>query len=309
MDTERCREFVVLAQTCNYLHASDQLFISQSSLSKHIKRLERELGVELFKRTTRRVQLTEHGRVFLPFARKLAAIAHDTEVALADATDNECHVLDIGSIPVMVPYGITALMHSFERVHPNVRLHITEGEANKLKGMLRKGSLDLAFVREWDGDVRLDDGDEEFAVSDYAQDQLAAVLPAGHPFASRPTVRLSDLANEEFLLLPQGTVMDALITDACAVEGFVPEVRYRGTRAENIIDLVGRGMGVSLLMRTPAAFLACTAVSIVDLEQPIVSKIKLYRIRDRDPSPEAMGFLEYLPIAGMLSGGSASPSR
>jgi len=190
-----------------------------------------------------------------------------------------------------------------------VRLRITEGEANKLKGMLRKGSLDLAFVREWDGDVRLDDGDEEFAVSDYAQDQLAAVLPAGHPFASRPTVRLSDLANEEFLLLPQGTVMDALITDACAVEGFVPEVRYRGTRAENIIDLVGRGMGVSLLMRTPAAFLACTAVSIVDLEQPIVSKIKLYRIRDRDPSPEAMGFLEYLPIAGMLSGGSASPSR
>lgn len=89
----------------------------------------------------------------------------------------------------------------------------------------------------------------------------------------------------------------------------MPEVRYRGTRAENIIDLVGRGMGVSLLMRTPAAFLACTAVSIVDLEQPIVSKIKLYRIRDRDPSPEAMGFLEYLPIAGMLSGGSASPSR
>ena len=157
MDTERCREFVVLAQTCNYLQAADQLFISQSSLSKHIKALERELGVELFNRTTRRVQLTEHGRVFLPFARKLAATAHDAEVAMANATDNERRIVDIGSIPVMVPYGITEVVHCFERDHPNVRLRMTEGEADYLKDLLRKRKLDLAFIREWDGSVGLED--------------------------------------------------------------------------------------------------------------------------------------------------------
>lgn len=296
MDTERCREFVVLAQTCNYLQAADQLFISQSSLSKHIKALERELGVELFNRTTRRVQLTERGRVFLPFARKLAATAHDAEVALADAADNERRIIDIGTIPVMVPYGITAILHDYEREHPNVRLRIIEGEADQLKDLLRKRRLDLAFIREWDGDVRLDDGDEEFATATFTQDQLAAVLPSGHKLASRTSIRLSELANEEFLLLPQGTVMNALITDACATEGFVPEVRYRGTRAENIIDLVARGMGVSLLMRTPAAYLARTAVSIVDLENPIVTHIKLYRLRDREPSADVRSFLEYAEL-------------
>ena len=297
LDTSRCHEFVVLAQTCNYLQAADQLFISQSSLSKHIKALERELGVELFNRTTRRVQLTEHGRVFLPFARRIAAAGHDALVALDNASDNEQHVLEIGSIPVMVPYGITKLLRDFEREHPNVRLHIAEGEADELRDRLRKHTLDLAFVRDWDGNESLDNDDSEFAAIEYAEDRLAAVLPAGHPLASRPSIRLSELANEEFLLLPQGTVMDALITDACAVEGFVPEVRYRGTRAENIIDLIARGMGVSLLMRTPAAYLARTAVSIVDLDQPIVTKIKLYRLRDQEPSPEAMEFLDYLPIA------------
>lgn len=297
MDTERCREFVVLAQTCNYLQAADQLFISQSSLSKHIKALERELGVELFNRTTRRVQLTEHGRVFLPFARKLASTAHDAQAALADASDNERRVIDIGSIPVMVPYGITALLNRFEREHPNVRLHIVEGEADQLKELLRKRQLDLAFIREWDGDVGLDDGDAEFATVDYADDCLAAVLPADHRLASRQSIRLGELANDEFLLLPQGTVMNALITDACAVEGFVPEVRYRGTRAENIIDLVSRGMGVSLLMRTPAAYLTRTAVSIVDLENPIITHIKLYRLRDREPSAAAREFLDFLPLA------------
>jgi DNA-binding transcriptional LysR family regulator len=297
MDTERCREFVVLAQTCNYLQAADQLFISQSSLSKHIKALERELGVELFNRTTRRVQLTEHGRVFLPFARKLASTAHDAQAALADASDNERRVIDIGSIPVMVPYGITALLNRFEREHPNVRLHIVEGEADQLKELLRKRQLDLAFIREWDGDVGLDDGDAEFATVDYADDCLAAVLPADHRLASRQSIRLGELANDEFLLLPQGTVMNALITDACAVEGFVPEVRYRGTRAENIIDLVSRGMGVSLLMRTPAAYLTRTAVSIVDLENPIITHVKLYRLRDREPSAATREFLDFLPLA------------
>ena len=247
MNTERCREFVVLAQTCNYLQAADQLFISQSSLSKHIKALERELGVELFSRTTRRVQLTEHGRVFLPFARKLASTAHDAEAALSYASDNERRIIDIGSIPVMVPYGITELLHRFEREHPNVRMRITEGEADQLKELMRKRLLDLAFIREWDGDVAHEGDDAEFAASKFAEDRLAAVLPAGHPLAMRPSIRLAELANEEFLLLPKGTVMNALITDACAAEGFVPEVRYRGTRAENIIDLVSRGMGVSRL--------------------------------------------------------------
>ena len=297
MDTERCHEFVVLAQTCNYLQASDQLFISQSSLSKHIKALERELGVELFNRTTRKVQLTEHGRIFLPFARRIASAGHEAVVALDNARDNERRVLEIGSIPIMVPYGITKLLHDFEREHPNVRLHISEGEADVLRDRLRKHTLDLAFIREWDGDVALDGDDSEFATIEYATDRLAAVLPAGHRLASRPALRLSELANEEFLLLPQGTVMNALITDACAAEGFVPEVRYRGTRAENIIDLVARGMGVSLLMRTPAAYLTRTAVSIIDLEQPIVTKIMLYRLRDQEPSAEARAFLDYLSLA------------
>lgn len=297
MDTQRCREFVVLAQTCNYLQAADQLFISQSSLSKHIKALERELGVELFSRTTRRVQLTERGRVFLPFARKLASTAHDAEVALADAADNDRRIIDIGSIPVMVPYGITALLHGFERNHKNVRLRIAEGDADRLKAMLRNRELDLAFIREWDGNANLDGDEAEFTTAEFAQDRLAAVLPSGHPLAMRQSIRLSELANDEFLLLPSGTVMDALIMDACAVEGFVPEVRYRGTRAENIIDLVSRGMGVSLLMRTPAAYLARTAVSIVELEDPIVTKVKVYRLRDREPSPDVRAFLDYVLLS------------
>lgn len=123
--------------------------------------------------------------MFLPFARRIAADAHDAVVALADADDNERRILDIGSIPVMVPYGITELLHGFEGRHRNTRLHITEGEVDILRQMLRKRQIDLAFIRERDGDAVLAGDDADFATTLIAEDRLAAVLPVGHPLAKR----------------------------------------------------------------------------------------------------------------------------
>ncbi len=291
MDIERCKEFVVLARTRNYLKASEQLFISQSSLSKHIKSMEKELGVTLFTRSTRYVDLSPEGRVFLPYAQKIVRINYEMMAALSDVEDNELHVLDIGSIPVMVPYGITGIMARYEHDNPTERIQLYEGDADELREMLRQGKLELAFIREWDGDAAKDSGDEEFATVPFAEDQLVAVLPVDHPLAGHTKLKLGELADEDFLLLPKGSVMQALILDACAVEGFVPRVRYQGKRAENIIDLVGRGMGVSLLMRKPAEYLATHDVVLVDIEPTVTTEIKIYRLRSGELTPQAERFL------------------
>lgn len=291
MDIEKCKEFVVLARTRNYLKASEQLFISQSSLSKHIKSLEKELGVTLFTRSTRAVDLSPAGRVFLPYAQKITRVDNEMLAALSDVQDNELHVLDIGSIPVMVPYGITAIMARYEHDNPTERIQLYEGDADELREALRQGKLELAFIREWDGDASQDSGDEEFDTVPYDEDRLVAVLPVDHPLAGRQKVMLGELADEDFLLLPKGSVMHALILDACAIEGFVPRVRYQGRRAENIIDLVGRGMGVSLLMRKPAAYLATSDVVLVDVEPTVTTEIKVYYLRGEEPTPSARRFL------------------
>lgn len=295
MDTERCKEFVVLAQTKNFLEASNQLFIAQSSLSKHIKALEKELGVTLLDRSTRRVDLSPAGRVFLPYAQKLTHLDYEARTALFDASENNRDVLNVGSIPVMVPYGITQVLASFERDNVGERLKIVEGDADDLKDMLRKHKLDLAFIREWDGEVSKDGDDQEFCKVPFATDQLVAVLPSTHPLAGERSIRLGELANEEFLLLPEGTLMYALILDACAVEGFVPQVRYQGHRASNIIDLVARGMGVSLLMRKPVASLAQGNVSLVAVEPTVSTEISVYYRRDEEPSAAVRKFLDYVP--------------
>lgn len=298
MDVEKCKEFVVLARTRNYLKASEQLFISQSSLSKHIKSLEHELGVTLFVRSTRSVDLSPAGRVFLPYAQKITRVDNEMLAALSDVQENELHVLDIGSIPIMVPYGITGIMARYEHDNPTERIRLFEGDADELREALRQDRLELAFIREWDGDASKDSGDEEFGTVPYDEDRLVAVLPVDHPLAGRQKVMLGELADEDFLLLPKGSVMHALILDACAIEGFVPRVRYQGRRGENIIDLVGRGMGVSLLMRKPAAYLATPDVVLVDVEPTITTEIKVYYLRGREPSPAARRFLDAVSRSG-----------
>lgn len=302
MDTERCKEFVVLAQTRNFLEASNQLFISQSSLSKHIKSLEKELGVVLFDRSTRRVELSQAGKVFLPYAKKIAHLDYELRTALLNSSENEREVLDIGSIPVMAPYGITRLLARFEQDDAGVRLRLVEGDADELKDLLTKHKLELAFIREIGGGADRGGEDEEFNTVPFADDRLVAVLPRTHPLANAGTVRLGDLAAEEFLLLPKGTVMYRLIADACAAEGFVPQVRYQGSRAENILDLVSRGMGVSLLMRKPVLYLSRDDVSIVDIEPTILTQVKVYFRRDGELSSAAQRLLAYLPVYG--DGGS-----
>ncbi len=294
MEISRCNEFLVLAKTRNYLEASEQLNISQSTLSKHIQALERELGVTLFDRSTRRVSLSDDGITFLPFAERIVRVDYELHAAFAKGLPSHKKTLAIGSIPVMSPYGITKLLATFERTHPGVSLRIVEGDATRLKQQMRAGELELAFIREWDWSVEDDEGDEDFQAADFASDDMVAALPLTHPLAGAGKIKLSDLASEDFLLLPEGSVMYALCLDACQQAGFTPNVRYNGSRADNIIDLVANGMGVSLLMRKPASHIADGRVALVDIEPTVTTYVKLYRLRGHRLTPEAKQFFSYV---------------
>lgn len=294
VDIEKCREYIVLAQTRNFLEASEQLNIAQSSLSKHMKSLEAELGVTLLDRTTRKVSLSADGRVFLPYAERLVRTANEARSVLADQKRYKRHTVRIGSIPIMAPYGITGLLSDFDQDNPGIRLKITEGESDLLKDQLRKGHLDLAFIRDWGHEAERDNADEDFVRIPYDTDKLVAVLPLTHPLAGLSQIDLAEIAHEEFLLLPEDSVMHALILDACAAAGFVPRVVYNGSRAQNIIDLVSREMGVSLLMRKPAASLCADKAALVDVNPTFETRINCYYLRGSEPGPETAALLRHI---------------
>lgn len=293
MEVGYLKEFVVLAKTENYLEAAENLFISQSSLSKHIQALEKELDVTLFDRTTRKVSLNENGKVFLKYAQEMLTLQHQCQTALMNLKEAEEQNLAIGSIPIIAPYGITDLLLDFKQENVKINLSIIEGEAHQLKEKIRNGQCDLAFIRQIsqaDEEV-----EEEFSVIHFTTDHLVAVLPCDHPLANETLLELNSLKNEDFLFLQPDSMMYKLSLEVCQEVGFTPNIVYTGQRAENIIDLVSKGMGLSLLMAKPISYINTqNVVRLVPVLPNVETEIVVYYKKDSLLSKAASHFLNYL---------------
>lgn len=221
MELGHLKEFIALAKTENYLEAAENLFISQSSLSKHIQSLERELGVSLFNRTTRQVSLNENGKIFLKYAQQITALQHQCQTELMNLKEAEEQQLTIGSIPIMAPYGITDILLNFKQDNVKTNLSIIEGEAQQLKDKIRKGQCDLAFIRQ--SPQKKATEEEEFSVIHFTMDYLVAVLPCTHRLANEALIDLGELKNEDFLFLQPDSMMYRLSFEACQHAGFTPQ--------------------------------------------------------------------------------------
>jgi len=290
MDINYIKEFVMLADMRNFLEASEALFISQSSLSKHIKQLEKELGAALFDRTTRKVSLTEYGATFLPYAKQISTLQYQYTTALLNKSSRIRQTISIGSIPVMAPYRITDSIMKFQIENSSFSVNLIEGESAQLKEMLRRDACELAFLRE------MDDSDEEFTKTPYTDDHLAAVLPIRHPLANAEYVNISQLKEENFLFLQPHSLLYELSTKACKDAGFSPNIVFAGKRAENITDLVGKGMGVSLLMRKPVEYLSNSRISIINVSPEIKTYIKIYYKKNAQLSLAARHFISCIQL-------------
>lgn len=286
MDIALCKEFVVLSELGNFSKAADALYISQSSLSKHMKTLEREFGCELLKRTPHGVAPNEYGATFLHYARQIAQLHHQCTSALDNQRQQNQHVIDIGSISVTTSYNITELILEFKRTNRNYSVNLIEGEPDELKNLLRSNRVELAFVREEGED------NDEFARIPYTSDTVAAILPRYHPLALNRCLSFEDLRNEEFLLLQPGSLLYSSVLNECRNAGFTPRISYTGQHADSIINLVEKGMGISLLMKRPLAYLENPKIAIVDIEPEITMNISLYYLKGTALSDAAKRFID-----------------
>jgi DNA-binding transcriptional LysR family regulator len=269
MDLEHIAAFLALADTVSFSNAAKKLGISQSTLSKHIKQLESSLGGPLFTRTKRNVSLTPLGTLFLEYARRFAQIQQAYTTALQQQSSLTNRVLRIGVFPMMMYYNIMDLLDLFQERYPDISIEIVEDETDRLLDLMAQHRLEFAFLREIDQQET-----DAFQRETFATDTLAVVLPASHPLAKREHISIEQLAGDSFLLLPQNSMIHKLCLRLFAAAELHPNIAYTGS-GENIFNLVSNGVGVSLLTKRPAAFLANPNCSIVDLAPPVTSYIDL----------------------------------
>lgn len=308
MDISYFREFVILAETKNYWAAADRLFIGQSSLSKHIKAMEKQLGAALFERTSRKVELTEFGTLMLPYAQSIAKLQYEYETAAFNQLNQGTEVLHIASIPVMPHYGITDILLRFQTDFPAVQIHTSEADTLEIREWLVERKCELAFYRDSIAYLEHDwDKEQRLVKIPYFQDKLVAILPKDHPLAENSCVELAQLSKENFVLLPNGSMPNSLCMRACQEAGFIPHVLFTSHNLEALLDMVLKGKCVSLLFARHADFLRALLhadqtpppslpFAVIPIVPEIPTTICLSYLKGTPLSPTASRFLEYCVI-------------
>ena len=235
------RYFIAVAEELHFSRAAQRLHIAQPPLSQQIRRLERDLGVELFHRTNRRVELTDAGRAFLVEARlTLAQAEHATEVA-SRAARGEAGQLIVGHMASAELNIFPRLLPAFRKRHPGIELAFQLLGASEQLQMLRDGQIHAGFLR-------LPASDRALTVRTIFREPLVVVLPERHPLARRRSLALPALRGERFILFPRRFApgyYDALMA-ICRQAGVEPKVVHDTNRLYTALSLVATGRGVLL---------------------------------------------------------------
>jgi DNA-binding transcriptional LysR family regulator len=242
MELRHLRYFVAVADTLNFRRAAERVHIEQSPLSQQIRKLEQELGVQLFTRTKRRVVLTHAGSVFLGDAQAVLARANDGVERARRASRGSIGSLGIAYLTSMTNDYFTTVIHEFQEQHPSVALAFSDLLPNALITAVVQRTADVGFVR---GVFASD----ELAVEELGQEPFIVAIPKDHPLARKKLLSGPDLAKEPFVMLPDEGAMgyNDAIRAYCLNNGFSPAVRAEANQMQAVIWLVHLGIGLSLV--------------------------------------------------------------
>jgi DNA-binding transcriptional LysR family regulator len=245
MDVRQLEQFLAVAEERNFTRAASRLHVVQSAVSATIKSLERELGVQLLDRDSKRVELTDAGLALLPKARAALDAVQEARDAVGEVTGGLRGTLRIGTMTSVAVIDVPALLGQYHRQHPGVTLRLTAAPSGSvgLVNALAEGALDLAFVSVPAGVPA------GIRVQQLTSVPLDLIVPAGHPLAERSRVTLAELAGESFIDTPVGYGNRAVTDRAFAAAGLSRQVSIEITDIATGAAFVRQGLGIALLPR------------------------------------------------------------
>ena len=242
-DLRRLRYFVAVAEALHFGRAAARLHISQPPLSRQIQQLEREIGVLLFRRSKRRVELTDAGSYLLDEAREMLAKAETLAVRTRRVESGETGRLTLGFISTVDYSILPGLLSAYRAAHPGVTLELRELTSDVQLRELHEGRIDAGMMLAPVDDTAL-------AMLPLLLEPLVAALPADDPLArSRAALSLTSLAGRPFVIFPRSAatgLYDAII-EFCRRCGFTPRIAQEAIQMQTIVSLVSAGLGVALV--------------------------------------------------------------
>lgn len=267
MELEYVREFSVLAEFRNFTRAADQLGISQSLLSKHIRALEQETGVSLFDRNRRSVSLSDAGRAFLPYARRMQELRSECEAGLSLFREGAPQRIRIGATVDLKQYGVLDVIAGFLKLHPEVQIDLLEGPSKEHIKALYDRERDFVFTYADDCPY------SEIERIPLTEDHLVAVMPLDHPLAGEKSLSFADLKMEEFYSVDAGSHSYRQLMKLCREAGFEPDIVYTSNSMKHLVEMIKRGRGVAVARSRQVGVWNSTLIKIVKIEPEVKTGI------------------------------------
>lgn len=230
--------FVAVAECGNMTKAAEKLFISQPSVSLAISDIEREYDVTLFNRNAGKIQLTHTGRKVLEYARKILSLELDMEKCMRHEAENYC--IRVGATITVGATIIGPVIAKMKESIPKVNYHVNVANTHIIEKMLLDGEVDVAVV---EGEI----SNPNLEVRSFLNEHLVLICPPTHPFATRESINISELADVPLLLREEGSGTRKQFDNAMEQNNVEPIVRWSSYSFGALIDAVENDLGVAVI--------------------------------------------------------------
>ncbi|MFI5340894.1 MAG: selenium metabolism-associated LysR family transcriptional regulator [Candidatus Methylomirabilales bacterium] len=299
MDLRALEVFCKIVELRSFSRAAEAVLLTQPTVSGHIKALETELGLRLFDRAGKTVTPTRAGEILYGYARRILALREEAQQAINEHKGGLKGHLALGASTIPGAYILPSVVAAFKREHPEVTisLHIS-GSRDIVRGVI-DGTCEVGMVG-----ARFEEGRVHY--EPFAQDELVLAVQTAHPWASRSTVRLTELAGQPFIMRERGSgtrkVMEQALIDH-AVDPDSLRVVLEVTGNEAVRQALKAGAGISVISRRAIEdeirhkMVAALRIQGVRL----VRDFFLVTHKSRSRSPLAKAFLSFMEQSAKLT--------
>lgn len=287
-DLADLRAFLSVADLGSFKAASAAIHLSQSALSRRIDKLEDALGVALFVRTTRKVELTTVGRSFVPKARNVINELESALLGISDVAERISGEVTIACVPSAVGYFLPSVLREFHRRYPGIRLRVIDESSFNILLTVVRGEADFGLTY-----IGAQEADIEF--QPVLQDPFVVACLKEHPLAKRRKIKWTELGKYDYIALAQGSGNRLLIDLALAQSNVHPRWFCEVHHVPALVSLVEAGLGLGVVPRLAMPPNGHSALVSVPLCEPeVIRTLGLIKRRGRALTAAAQLFHDLL---------------
>lgn len=241
MDLQQLRVFRAVVESGGFTRASEQLGLSQSTVSQHIKQLEDELGSSLFLRSGKKIYISEAGKLLVTYADRIFKELKNAEMSVRELSAMKRGTIKLGVGATTLAYQLPKVLGEYKRRYPQIELIVTTGTTESLLNQVVTQTADLAIV------MQIENPPQHIFITPLDSEELVVILNAEHSLARQHSLDPTDLEDLPFILYEKDTAMQTLLESYFAKMKISPKISMKLENIEAIKSLVIAGLGASIV--------------------------------------------------------------